>query len=181
MVSLVSDYAEHADDLIDPSYSYVIRNIQQVQNSYATIEGPIVFKSSVIARLLEQCGQVAVFLTTIGGHLEEMVSQLSKDGFMLQASVLDAIGSSAAEKMAESVQRMIMEESKPRGLYISQRFSPGYCDWNVKQQKEIFQAMNGDFAGIRLTSECLMLPRKSISGIIGIGPRKVTSYNPCKT
>jgi len=42
--------------------------------------------------------------------------------------------------------------------------------------------MNGDYAGIRLTEQCLMLPQKSISGIIGIGPcNKVENYNPCKT
>lgn len=181
MVTLIGDYIDHADYLVDPSYSYVIRNVQQVQNSHVIIEGPIIFKSAVIARLLEQCEKVAVFITTIGSHLEEMVSQLAEDGFMLQASVLDAIGSGMTEKMANSVQQMIREEARTQGLHISQRFSPGYCDWNVKQQKKVFRAMNGDSAGIQLTEECLMLPRKSVSGIIGIGPREVASYNPCQT
>ena len=181
MVTLVSDYVEHASYLVDPSYSYVIRDIELVQNSHVVIEGSILFESEIIARLLEQCEKVAVFLTTIGVPLEETVAQLAEDGLVLQAAVLDAIGSGAAEKMADFVQSMIKEEAHTQGLYISQRFSPGYCDWSIKQQKMVFQAMNGDSAAIQLTEECLMLPRKSVSGIIGLSPREVASYNPCQT
>jgi hypothetical protein len=41
--------------------------------------------------------------------------------------------------------------------------------------------MDGNSMGVRLTKECLMLPRKSVSGVIGIGPREMKNYNPCKT
>jgi len=181
MVTLISDYVEHADYLVDPSYSYVIRDIKQVRGSCAVIEGSIVFESEVIARLLENCNKVAVFVTTIGGYLEEMANQLARDKFVLRAAVLDAIGSGAVEKLANTVQMMVGNEASTEGLYMSQRFSPGYCDWNVEQQKMVFEAMNGDSVGIELTQECLMLPRKSVSGIIGIGPSEVVEYNPCRT
>jgi hypothetical protein len=181
MVTLVDDYIEHANDLIDPSYSYVIRDIELILGSHVIVEDSVIFESKVIAQLLKQCEEVAVFLTTIGDYLEEMVRQLAEDGLVLRAAVLDAIGSSAAEKMADLVQGKIEEEAHAQGLHISRRFSPGYCDWDVKQQKMVFQAMNGDSAGIRLTEGCLMLPRKSVSGIIGIGPPHVAEYNPCPT
>jgi hypothetical protein len=181
MVTLISDYVEHAGYLVDSSYSYVIKDIEQVHGSYAMIEGSIAFKSEVIAGLLENCNKVAVFLTTIGGYLEEMVNQLAEDKFVLQAAVLDAIGSGAVEKLANTVQKMVGDEASTEGLYMSQRFSPGYCDWNVEQQRMVFQAMDGDSVGIKLTEECLMLPRKSVSGIIGIGPSEVAEYNPCRT
>jgi len=181
MANLIDDYVEHAGYLVDPSYSYVIRDIELVLGQQAVIEGSIFFDSDVIARLLENCDRVAVFLTTIGGYLEETVAQLAEDGLVLQASVLDAIGSGVTEKMVDFVQSMIEEEARTQGLYISQRFSPGYCDWNIQQQRRVFQAMSGDSASIQLTDGCLMLPRKSVSGIIGIGSREVTSYNPCVT
>jgi len=41
--------------------------------------------------------------------------------------------------------------------------------------------MKGDYAGVKLTDGCLMIPRKSISGIIGIGPIEIEKYNPCNT
>ena len=120
---------------------------------------------------------------TIGKHLEETAYQLAEDGLVLQATVLDAIGSGAAERVADLVQDKIRETANTQGLVTSPRFSPGYCDWDVDQQKTIFQAVDGDALGIYLTERYLMIPRKSISGIIGIGPSNsdVENYNSCKT
>jgi len=180
--SLINEYIANTCHLIEPSYSYVVRGISLVQGSRIVIEGSVTFQSEVIARLLEQCEKVAVFLVTIGNRLEEMVCHLAEDGLVLQAAVLDAIGSGVVETVADFVQDRIGEVASAQGLCISQRFSPGYCDWDIGDQKMVFRAMNGDYAGIRLTKECLMLPQKSISGIIGIGPcNSVENYNPCKT
>jgi hypothetical protein len=180
--SLVKEYADNVCHLIEPSYSYVIRDIKAVRGARVFIEGSVTFRSNVIARLLKQCQKVAVFVVTIGSRFGDVVRQLSEDGLMVQATVLDVIGSDAAETLANVVQDIIGKQAAAEGLGISQRFSPGYCDWRVSQQKMVFRAMNGDTAGVRLTDGCLMVPQKSISGIIGIGPRnEVESYNPCKT
>ncbi len=122
-----------------------------------------------------------MFVVTIGNLLEEATCQLAEDGCILQATVLDAIGSNAAEKVANSVQDKISKVANEQGLCISQRFSPGYCDWDIGQQRMLFRALSNDSAGVRLTEGCLMLPRKSISGIIGIGSfeSNVENYNPC--
>jgi len=181
MVSLVNDYLENAHYLVDPSYSYVIKNVEWVHGAITLVEDSIIFKSEVIARLLEQCDKVAVFALTIGNQLEETVNQLAGDGLVLQASVLDAIGSVATEILADAVQAHIGEMAHAYGLTISRRFSPGYCDWHIGQQGMLFWALRGNTAGIRLTSAGLMIPQKSISGIIGMGTSEVKDYNPCNT
>jgi len=179
--SLLDGYVEHAHHLIEPAYSYVIRDIEGVRRSCVFVEGSVVFESSVIAKLLGQCNKVAVFMATIGDRLEEMVLHLAKEGLVLQSAVLDAIGSVAVDNLAELVEEKIREIAHSQGLTISRRFSPGYCDWAIRQQKEVFRIVDGRSAGIRLTGGFLMIPRKSISGIIGIGPSDMTVYNPCKT
>jgi hypothetical protein len=183
IASLIDDYAEHAHSLINPLFSYVIKDVEWARGSISLIEGSVIFKSRIIARLLERCPQVAIFVVTIGKYLEETAFQLARDGLILQATVLDAIGSDAVEKVADFAQDRIKEVAKAQGLVISRRFSPGYCDWNIGQQRMLFYALTGNTIGIRLTGECLMIPQKSISGIIGIGPSKadVEDYNPCKT
>jgi hypothetical protein len=183
IASLIDDYAEHAHYLINPLHSYVIKDVEWARGSISLIEGSVIFKSRIIARLLECCSQVAIFVVTIGKYLEETTAQLAKDGLILQATVLDAIGSDAVEKVADFVQDRIKEMVEAQGLVTSQRFSPGYCDWNVGQQRMLFYALTGNTLGVRLTGECLMVPQKSISGIIGIGSSidDVENYNPCKT
>jgi hypothetical protein len=181
--SLVDEYAEHAHGLINPSYSYVIKDVEWARGSIAFVEGSISFKSRVIAKLLGRCTRVAIFLVTIGKYLEETSFQLAKDGLVLQATVLDAIGSVAVEKVAGFVQARIKEIVKTQGHVTSRRFSPGYCDWKIGQQQMLFSALIGNTIGIRLTGECLMIPQKSISGIVGVGPSdaNVENYDPCKT
>lgn len=181
--SLIDEYLENACYLLEPSYSCVIRDIKLVHGSSIFIEGSVTFDSRVIALLLERCEKVAVFVLTIGSHLEETACQLAEDGLILQSSVLDAIGSVATENVAGFVQDRINKMAAAQGLCASLRFSPGYCDWDIGQQRMVFRAMNGDSAGVSLTEECLMLPQKSVSGIIGIGPRdsNIENYNPCYT
>ncbi|MBE0431117.1 MAG: hypothetical protein IBX67_04745 [Dehalococcoidia bacterium] len=179
--SLIDDYSKHAHQLINPLYSYVIRKVEWARGTMALVEGSIIFKSWVVVQLLEQCQQVAIFVVTIGKYLEDTAAQLARDGLILQATVLDAIGSNAVEKVAEHAQGKIGQIAESKGLVISRRFSPGYCDWNIGQQRMIFAALTGNTVGVRLTGECLMIPQKSISGIIGIGPPdgNVERYNPC--
>ena len=181
--SLIDDYAEHAHYLINPLYSYIIKDVEWARGSIAFIEDSIIFQSRIITQLLEHCHQVAIFLVTISKYLGETTSQLAKDGLILQATVLDAIGSDAVERLADFAQDKIKEIAEAQGLVTSRRFSPGYCDWNIGQQRMLFYALTGNTLGIRLTGECLMIPQKSISGIIGIGPSidNVENYNPCKT
>ena len=181
--SLVNDYIENYHNLVDSTYSYTLRDIKSVQENRVTIDDSIILESRVIARLSEKCEKVAIFILTIGNHLEEMVAYLAENGLVLQASVLDAIGSDAVEQLAVFVEDRIRKIAGSWGISISRRFSPGYCDWDVSQQEMIFRALSDNSAGVRLTEEYLMLPRKSISGIIGIGSRNsnVEDYNPCNT
>lgn len=181
--SLVDDYIQNYHDLIASSYSYTIRDIGPVDGNRVDIGNSLVLKSKKVARLLGKCERVAVFALTIGNYLEDLVDYLLENGLILQATVLDAIGSGIAEKLATQVEQRIKNDAGSEGLVTSRRFSPGYCDWSVRQQKIIFRALGDDAAGIRLTESCLMLPRKSVSGIVGIGQpgNGIEEYNPCTT
>jgi hypothetical protein len=183
IANLISEYAQLAQQLIKPSYSYVIRNVDMVRKRDVFIGDLVMFRSYVIARLLEQCKQVGAFLVTIGDELEKKATCLADDGLILESYTLDAIGSSAVEKVAELVETEIKKRVSAQGLCISRRFSPGYCDWSIRQQKELFRMIDGDSVGVRLTTGYLMLPQKTISGIVGIGPScvDIETYNPCRT
>lgn len=181
--SLVDDYIENYHNLVESTYSYTFRNVESVDGDYVSLSDSIILESKVISSLCKRCDKVAVFIMTIGSHLEEMVDYLSENGLVLQATVLDAIGSGAAEQMAGLIEDRIRNIAGMHDQRISRRFSPGYCDWNVSQQEMIFKILNDDTAGVSLTDEYLMIPGKSVSGIIGIGDAEshVEDYNPCIT
>jgi hypothetical protein len=183
VASLVDDYIENYHDFLSPAYSYIIKDIEAVEGHRTIAGNSIVLESKVLSRLLKRCERVAFFALTIGSYLEEMVAYLAENGLILQATVLDAIGSGTAEKLANQVGIRIKQIASTDGMVTSRRFSPGYCDWKLDQQEMVFRALNGDTGGVRLTDSFLMMPQKSVSGVIGIGlpDRDIEEYNPCTT
>ena len=180
--SLIDGYLENTYQLIEPIYSYVIRDVELVRRSCVFIDGSVMFESKVISSLLKPCNKAAMFVATIGNRLEEMSHKLAREGHMLQAAVLDAIGSVAVDEVAEFVHVRIKEIASSQGQVTSRRFSPGYCDWTIRQQKEVFRVVDAESAQVALTDSYLMIPQKSISGIIGIGTpdNNIENYNPCR-
>jgi hypothetical protein len=182
VTALVDDYLENISELIDPSFSYVTKDLFMVWGSAIVIEGPAVFESEIVSRLLERCDKVAIFIVTLGSYLEEMVQSLAQDKLVLQASVLDAVGSAAVEVLAESVRDSIRRSVSTDGLSVSRYFGPGHCDWDLSQQEVVFRALDENHSGVQLTDGYLMLPQKSATGIIGIGQSpEIEDYNPCRT
>jgi len=181
VAGLINDHVDGAQQLVRPSYSYLISRVELVHGSSVLLENEAVFHSEVIARLLERAEEVAVFALTIGTELENEAARLAREGLILQATMLETIGSLYTEQLADWVETRIGDLARTRGLTTSRRLSPGHCDWDVNQQKTVFRILKEDCTRIRLTDSCLMIPRKSISGIIGIGYSDITDYNPCKS
>ncbi len=181
ITSLLEEQLETLQELIQPRYACITRDVYLVHEEHCFLQGMIVLNSHVVARLLQKCCSVAMFAVTIGPELEERVSALSSEGMVLKAHILDVLGSRAVEQVADQVYEMTKRAVMMEGLCMSRRISPGYCDWDMTQQKFVFNAVDGQQLGITLNDECFMYPAKSLSGIMGIGPSRkyVENYNPC--
>jgi cobalamin-dependent methionine synthase I len=82
-----------------------------------------------------------------------------------------------AEAASDIVQNELGKSAAISGNRITNRYSPGYCGWQVVEQHKLFQLIPDNFCGIRLTESALMDPVKSVSGIIGIGEKvKINPY-----
>jgi cobalamin-dependent methionine synthase I len=86
----------------------------------------------------------------------------------------------AVEKAMDAIQRKLAAKEGRIGKKLTNRFSPGYCDWPVGDQQQLFSLLPENFCGITLLETALMLPVKSVSGIIGIGEKVKYFDYPCK-
>lgn len=125
---------------------------------------------------LKKSESVAVFLCTAGAEIGNRSKKAMSEKDYLKGYVYGIIGSEIVEAAADLMQTDIEKEMNITGLKITNRFSPGYCGWDVSEQHNLFRLIPDNFCGIRLTAFALMDPVKSISGIIGIG--KNVKYNP---
>ncbi len=180
--SLIDEEIDDAYQLIQPSCFYQLMDVKRVRRPRVLLEDGLTITSEVLSRVLGHCHRVAIFLTTIGQGLENKVAELMAEGQMLRATVFDAVGSEAAERTVCYLQERIGELAAADGAEITLRYSPGYCDWDITQQRVIFEAMNSAPLGVDLTEECLMVPRKSVSGIIGLGrfEKRGVNYSSCR-
>jgi cobalamin-dependent methionine synthase I len=85
--------------------------------------------------------------------------------------IADALGSVIAEKCADQMEKALQESIDKLGWKHTNRFSPGYCGWHVSQQQLLFPLFQGYTCGVKLTDSSLMIPIKSVSGIIGLGEK----------
>jgi hypothetical protein len=124
----------------------------------------------IIANQLKKSNTIALFLSTAGPLLERWSQELMADGDMMKGFLVDSIGSEVADRASEWLEKRIGEHVAPLGWTMTNRYSPGYCDWPVTDQHKLFSLLPPQFCGVTLTPSSLMIPIKSLSGIIGLGP-----------
>jgi hypothetical protein len=103
---------------------------------------------------------------TIGIALEARVAALASGGDSARAAVLDAVGSAAAEEVADASNRLICRMAAPTDLRPRARRSPGYGQWDINEQRALFAFVGPDDIGVSLTDRCMMVPRKSVSYVV---------------
>ena len=129
---------------------------------------------------IKESTQVALFLCTAGEDFTRMTNALNEQGDIMEAYILDAIGSLTVENAMAKIQENLRLSFKTDRLKISNRYSPGYCNWPLSDQKALFELIGNNSTGISLSDSCLMTPRKSVSGIIGIGKNLKHQEYGCK-
>ena len=92
-----------------------------------------------------------------------------------RAIALDAVGTVAVESLSRYIKNLICQEAKKQYFKTTRYFNPGYGDWDINQQKIIFQIIPANKIGVSLAESCMMLPIKSLSWIVGIGKGVIIS------
>ncbi len=180
----MSRWEEEMSALVEPWLSYEVVRLVEVTETEIILEDDIGFRSRKIARTLKGCSHAVVFAATIGSEIEKRLEVLQQENRLSDLYVLDAMGSVAVEDVVDRFQQSMSERLRPGGRDVTLRFSPGYCDWNIREQASLFRVFGGKALPISLTENCLMQPRKSVSGLFGIrtftGTERVWDENPCR-
>ena len=139
------------------------------ENYTISIEDQCFSPSKTVAIQLKQSEKAALFMCTAGAGISEHANRISAENDPMMGYVFDILGSVTVEKAMNKIQFELQEEVKLEGLGITDRYSPGYCEWSVGEQQKLFSFFPENFCQIQLSESSLMHPIKSVSGIIGIG------------
>lgn len=133
------------------------------------VEGLDFDTGRIIAGPLRGAASLVFFVVTAGPGFTAWSSALMRNKEHVLAYFVDALGSETVERATDWVEGKIEAWAGEQGWPISNRYSPGYCDWHVSEQHKLFSLLPDGFCGVTLTDTALMQPTKSVSGVIGIG------------
>ncbi len=122
--------------------------------------------------------RVGVAVCTIGPELEGVSSQCVARGRLLDALLLDAVGSAAADAVADSLNLALCTVADEGGWYATPRVSPGYGEWDVACQRRLLALLPAARLGISLTAGQMMVPRKSVSFAVSFVERPPDGHHP---
>lgn len=168
-IETVRGFLSSSSDLVNPAAVYALFDSVPVDGALSLPEEGVELRSSFLAGRFGESGTIGLFVTTIGSAIEERIERYLGEGKRYEAMILDAIGSEAAEAAAWSVHRRIQQLFGRRLV----RYSPGYDQgvksvcWPIEDQAVIFRLLSPERIGVRLSPAFMMMPRKSVSAVIG--------------
>ena len=114
-----------------------------------------------------RCDRVCIFGATLGFECDRLLRTYSVDG-IARGAVMQAVLASKIEEVCDGIENRL----RARGLTLRQRYSPGYFDLDITEQRKIFALLDlTKRIGLTLSDTCQMIPTKSVTAIIGIEPQ----------
>jgi len=150
--------SEKAQARLEELWPQAVRLLKP-RGAYCVVDGARV----AAAGMPEPGPTVGVGLCTIGPALEGESAACANAGRLLDALLLDSIGSAAAEAAADALNLELCEVAGASGRFAAPRVSPGYGAWDVRFQKKLLALLPAAALGVTLTTGQMMVPRKSVS------------------
>jgi hypothetical protein len=99
---------------------------------------------------------------------------------MVYALALDGAGSASVEALAHAACQYFEKQAAEEGLQVSIPFSPGMVDWPVSEgQPQLLNLLGDEGSVVKLTSSYIIVPQKSLTMIMGIGTKLISSGRTC--
>ena len=130
--------------------------------------GGVALSGNDIKNHLKDCVEVYVGVCSLGEGIDRLIERL-KITDLSSAYLVDIAASIAVENLTEESWKSIADNAKKRGLTSTTRYSCGYGDFDLSQQKDLLDisgAANALF--IKVNDGGMMYPTKSVTFLCGL-------------
>jgi len=163
-IDLISGLFAKAKEIARPKALYKVAYVEDADPLHVTLDG-VRFTSEVLARNMEGVHRAFAYVCTCGAEVDDW-SHAEPD--YVVSVWLDII----KERFLYDAVAFLREHIKRKyGIATLSAINPGsgnVDNWPIAQQKLLFPLIGGvaEDARVRLTDSCLMLPTKSVSGLL---------------
>lgn len=129
-------------------------------------------ESKSLQKNLDGCDEAYILAATTGINSQRLIERNSVVS-PIKGIVTDCVGSAAIEAFCDKINLSLSDNPD----FLRPRFSPGYGDLCIDCQRKIIDFLcTSKNIGLNLTDSLMMVPKKSVTAIIGVGKEK----NKCK-
>ena len=130
------------------------------------------FMSKDLAKHLSGCNEVLLLAATLGSKVDIAIRRLALES-VAEGAAAQAVAASIIEGYCDEMQERVDTE-----LNQKPRFSPGYGDWELSEQRKLFAILECEKKlGVTLTDGVMMAPSKSVTEVIGLSDIVETLWN----
>lgn len=168
--------ADRAAALARPEVLYRRVPIHAIDESQVVLGEGATFHSTRFLPTLGASVHAIIFILTVGAKIDDECRSLADRDNVVEALFIEYAGWIAIERATHDfVRHLLTLQETNRGL--TRRLAPGYHDWPLEEQMELF-ALFGDAENpVELMESCAMLPKKSRSGLYGELPSSAPRLN----
>lgn len=179
---MIDDILLESENIADVRAEYRIFHdirFNDIQKTVSVNDTEFEIKKIVYGQL-KKSGSLAIFICTAGKEVGVRSRAAMQERDFLRGYIFDVVGSEIVEAAADLMQNEIQREAGLEGKKITNRYSPGYCGWDVADQHKLFSYFPDNHCGITISESALMNPEKSVSGFIGLGEDVKMNQYACR-
>lgn len=155
---------------IQPRTAYIRRRILEDGSLEGTSLTP---DGNEVRKMLAPCRDAILLAGTLGAQSERLLLRIQAQD-AAKALIMDAVLSAGIEALLDEREEALRAELTRQGQYLTDRFSPGYGDMPMAQTREICAVLDTQRRiGLTVSSSGIMIPRKSVVAIMGVGDHPV--------
>ncbi|MDD4355654.1 MAG: hypothetical protein PHN98_00265 [Smithellaceae bacterium] len=162
-------YIEEAAGIISLQGSFMMLSILKNDGRETMLTGGMSFASIKLSAFLGSCPGAVLMGATAGRAIMEAIVDKTRQDNLTAAVVYDATASEMTDAALDWITDYInMQLRRENRRMLPRRFSAGYADLALENQKKFYEKLEMAKIGVAITPDFLLVPEKSVTAISGI-------------
>ena len=175
-----------AEAAVDRAYEKLRKELQprytvkkfgcKADGESVALDNGTVFRSKALARYVGDSTELFLFGATLGSRVDVALRRMAMTS-VAEAGAGQAVAAALIETYCDGCCAELQKQL-PTGKQLKWRFSPGYGDWDLEEQKILFPVLDcAHTIGLTLTESCMMAPVKSVTAVIAVTEEETVREN----
>ena len=168
MLALLDDSIRDVKAAARPKYCHRTFFLRFHGDSAELSDSGLSLTGKDITRHLHGCTRCVLMAATLGVEADRLIRRF-ESADLSRSLIMDAAAAALIEEVCDRCEAEVREAAVRDGWQVGGRFSPGYGDLPLSTQGALIYLLDaGRKIGLHCTEMSLLLPRKSVTAVLGV-------------